>query len=324
MLQRKKILSLVLKIFVGLGSFVIIYLKLKNDLTAEKLSLLSSAASSYTGTLSFLLCLLLIPINWGIESYKWKLITTPIEKISLKIAVKSVYSGVCVGNLAPGRATEFLGKIIFFKPENRARITVIHFLNGMFQLSITIITGLIALMIELKGFGHNYKGLAYTAGGISLVLLMVFGFCLYKIDFILELVSKKISKDKQIEQFTYQLTHGLILKISGLSLLRYSVFFGQMLLLLYLFHQSGFPVSVLSSISLYFLITTVIPMISVLEAPIRAAIALVVFKDSDISGAGLALSSVLLWLVNIIIPSIYGYAILLKQNFNFKLFQSKK
>ena len=60
------------------------------------------------------------------------------------------------------------------------------------------------------------------------------------------------------------------------------------------------------------------PMISVIEAPIRAAIALVVFKDAGLSDAGLALASVLIWLVNIIVPSIFGYLVLLKQNFNFK------
>lgn len=324
MLQRKKILSFLLKLIIGLGSFAIIYLRLKNDLTAQKLSLLFSSASSACGMLSFVLCILLIPINWGIESFKWKLITAPIEKISFKTAMHSVYSGVCLGNLAPGRATEFLGKIIFFQPEHRSKITVIHFLNGMFQLSITILAGLTALIFELNEFGAEYAGLAYAAGGISVALLLAFCFCLYKIDFILDLVSRRINKENHVENFKYELTHGLILKIFSLSLLRYAVFFGQMILLLYLFYQGGFNISLLTSIALYFFITTVIPMISVLEAPIRAAIALVVFKDSGISSAALALSSVLLWLVNIIVPSIYGYIVLLKQNFNFKLFQSKK
>lgn len=324
MLQRKKILSLLLKLFIGLGSFVIIYLRLKSDLTPDKLSLLISSATSTKGLFSFVLCLLLIPVNWGIESFKWKLITAPIEKINFKTATQSVYSGVCVGNLAPGRATEFLGKIIFFKPENRSKITVIHFLNGMFQLSVTILTGLAALTFELKSFGDEYSALAYIAVTISVALLIFFVICLFKIDYILNLVSKKISKENHVEDFKFELAHGLVLKIFSLSVLRFSFFFCQMLLLLYLFHQSGFNFSLISGVALYFLITTVIPMISLLEAPIRAAIALVVFKDSGISGSALALSSVLLWLVNIIIPSIYGYIILLRQNFNFKVYSSKK
>jgi hypothetical protein len=70
-------------------------------------------------------------------------------------------------------------------------------------------------------------------------------------------------------------------------------------------------------------ITTVIPMISALEAAIRAAVAIMVFKDSGISPAALALSSLLIWMVNIILPSIAGYFFLVRQNFNFKLFRNK-
>lgn len=323
MLQRKKILSLVIKLVVGLGSLAVIWYRLKSDLTPDKLSLLFSSATSAAGIAAFTFCLFLIPVNWGIESYKWKLITAPIEKISYKKATQSVYSGVCVGNLAPGRATEFLGKIIFFLPENRAQITVIHFLNGMFQLSVTILTGLSALVIQLNSFAGEYSIIAWAAGSISVLLLLIFIFCLYKIDWILNLVSARLGKENHVADFKYQLGHGLILRVFGLSVFRFAVFFCQMLLLMYLFHPDLLSVHLLISVALYFLLTTVIPMFSLLEGAIRAAIALVVFRDSGMAAPALALSSVLLWMVNIIIPSIYGYMILLKQNFNFRMVKPK-
>jgi hypothetical protein len=322
--QRKKILSTLIKLLIGLGSFVVIYLRLKNDFTSEKLGLLYTAAFSAQGLFSLALCLLLIPVNWGIEAFRWKLITAPVEAVSYYTATQSVYSGVCLGNLAPGRATEFLAKIIFFKPENRPRITVLHFINGLFQLSITILAGLGALWVHLNSFGSEHAWMAYVAGGLSALLLLVLCLCLYRLNPILNFVSRKLSKEKQIEDFSYPFTTGLVIQLFFLSVLRYSVFFCQMALLIYLFHHEQPGLFILSEIALYFLITTVIPMISVLEAPIRAAIALVVFRDSGISNSVLALSSVLIWLVNIIIPSIYGYLILLRQNFNFKLFASKK
>lgn len=322
--QRKKILSILIKLLIGIGSFMVIYLRLKSDLNAEKLDLLRASAFSPQGLLCFLLCLALIPVNWGIEARRWQQITMPVEPVSYKTATQSVYSGVCLGNLAPGRATEFLAKIIFFRPENRPRITVLHFINGMFQLSVTIIAGLLALVLHLNSFGREHAWMAYAAAGLGVIMLTLLCVSLYKVDVILSLVSKKLSKDKQLEAFSYPFSAGLILKLFSLSVLRYAVFFLQMVLLIYLFHQSPFSLFMLSQIALYFLITTIIPMISVLEAPIRAAIALVVFRDSGISDTALALSSVLIWLVNIIVPSLYGYSILLKQNFNFKLFRSKK
>ena len=303
---------------------MIIYLRLKNDITAEKFHLLYSTAFSAAGLACFTGCLLLIPVNWGIEVYKWQLITAPVQKISYWNATQSVYSGVCLGNLAPGRATEFLAKIIFFAPENRPRITVLHFINGMFQLSITILAGLLAMLFHIGSFGKEHAWMAYLAGGLGVFMLLALLLSVYKLDPILKFVSKKWMKENQIANFNYPFSIGLALQLFCFSALRYTVFFCQMALLLYLFNRQHFDFFICSEIALYFLVTTIIPMISVLEAPIRAAIALVVFRESGISDTVLALASVLIWLVNIILPSLFGYIILLRQNFNFNIFKSKK
>jgi hypothetical protein len=59
-------------------------------------------------------------------------------------------------------------------------------------------------------------------------------------------------------------------------------------------------------------------MISFIEAAVRAAIALIVFKGFDIPEVDLVLAAVMLWLINIVLPSIAGYIIILKENFEFK------
>lgn len=302
---------------------MIVYLRLKDDFTADKLDLLKNTILSSEGLISMIVCMLLIPVNWGIESYKWKIITTPVEKISFKQAQCSVYSGVCLGNLAPGRATEFLAKIIFFKSDNRPKITVLHFVNGMFQLSITYLIGFIALAYQMNSFGEEYIWIAYTAISTAAIVLIIFILCIIKIDKVLDMVSKKISKEKQLEKLEYQFTKAQLFQLFGLSLVRYIVFFIQMAMLFYLF-SGVFTFTIAVGIALYFLITTTIPMISFLEAAIRAAVALVVFKNSGVSNTELALSSVSIWIINIIIPSIAGYYFLLQQNFNFKFSSAKK
>jgi len=323
-LNPKKILATIIKVLIGVFSLGIIYYKLKSDFTSDKLALLVDAAYSLKGFFSLLICILFIPFNWGIESYKWKIITKPVESVSFKTAMKSVYSGVCLGNLAPGRATEFLAKIFFFKPENRSKITVLHFVGGMFQLSITILLGMIALLLKFKNFGSEDKWIAYLAGTLAVIVLVAFVFCLIKINKILALVSKKISRQKNITDFEYQFTRQQLTKLFGFSILRYFVFSSQMLVIINLFNQQQLSFEIVLGIWLYFLITSILPMISFIEAAIRAAVALIVFKGCGISNAALALSSILGWIINIVIPSIAGYFILIKQNFNFKLSSHKK
>lgn len=323
MITRKKILSIVLKVSIGLASFLIIYFRLKNDFTAANLTLLSDSVFSGNGLITLLFCILLIPVNWGVESYKWKIITAPIESISFLNASRSVYSGICLGNLAPARATEFIAKIIFFKPENRPQITVLHFVNGMFQLSITYIIGFVALAFKMNGFGDEYVWIAYTAISTAVLVIIIFIACLVKIDSVLKFITTRISKQQQIETAAYKFTKIQLMQLFGLSAIRYVVFFIQFVLLIKLF-AGNFDLNIGFGIALYFLITTTIPMISFLEAAIRAAVALVVFKSAGFSNTGLALASISVWLLNIILPSILGYIILLKQNFDFKFSASDK
>jgi heme exporter protein D len=321
--KHKKIISIVIKSLIGIASLAIIYFRLKSDLTEENLNLISTYFFSGSGILSVLICFVLIPLNWGLESYKWQLITAPIEKVSFKTAQQSVYSGICLGNLAPGRATEFLAKIIFFKVQNRPNITVLHFVNGMFQLSVTYIVGFIALAFKITSFGQEFMWIAYGTTGIAVVIVTLFVISLIKIDKVLHLVSEKISRKQNVAYFNYRFTAPLLIKLFGYSFLRFFVFFTQMLLLINLF-TGAFSINIALSVALYFLITTTIPMISVLEPAIRAAIAFVVFSDTEISNTAVALASVFIWLFNIILPSAVGYIFLLKQNFDFNIRSLRK
>ncbi|MEI6020929.1 MAG: hypothetical protein WCR21_07355 [Bacteroidota bacterium] len=322
-MHRKKLIANLLKIVIGVSCFAIVYFKLRTEFSAEKLKILSDTALSWRGFLCIVFCLLLIPLNWGIESFKWMLITAPVEKLSYKNASKSVYSGVCLGNLAPGRATEFVAKILFFKIENRAKITALHFLNGMFQLSITIFAGLIALLFRVQSFAETSMWMIYLTSAIGFFIIFALVISIYRLDWILNFVTRKINKEKGLEDFHYRFTPTLVLQLFGFSLLRYAVFFFQYILIIWMLHASSLPSSVYMSMALFFLITTTIPMFSIIEAAVRAAIALVVFKDAGISNTALALSSVMMWLINIIFPSVLGYYFLLKQQFNFRFLNKK-
>jgi hypothetical protein len=322
--KQKKILSTLFKVLIGVASFGIIYMRLRSDLTPGRVEMIGQAISSWRSIALLVLCLLMIPINWGIESYKWQLITAPVERVSYRTATKSVYSGVCLGNLAPARATEFVAKIIYFHIRSRPQVTVLHFLSGMFQLAITVLAGFAAMFIHVRNIVGSAGWILYTTASIGGLFLLALILAVYKVDPVLHYLSGKISKDKALETFHYHFSRRLLLQMTGYSMLRYLVFYTQFALLLSIFIPFGLDLHILAGIALYFLVTSLIPMISVFEAAIRAAIALVVFKDSGISATALALSSVLLWLVNIILPSMVGYYFLLRQNFNFKLFRASR
>lgn len=311
----KKTLSLFIKFLIGIISFWIIYNRLNSiPLLKEQCIFWFNEPSMY---FILLLVFCLMPLNWGIESYKWKLITSQVEPIAYKTAIKSVFSGICVGNIAPGRALEFLAKIIFFKPENRPSITILHFINGMFQMLITVTVGIIAIAFKLNE-NHQSSHFIYLAILGGLFMVMFFCWAILNVAFIQQKLKfikwfQKIDEAKNI-----RFTKTLIIQLISLSIIRYLVFTTQFYLIYTSLCEQNNTVEIFMSVAAYFMLTSLVPMISVIEPAIRAAIALFVFNNASDNSVIIILSSTFIWIINVIFPSIVGYLIILKEKIDFK------
>ncbi len=323
-LKSKKLIGILLKSIIGIGSFAIIYWRVKSDFTPDNIQILKQALFSLSSFILIFVSFILFPVNWAIESYKWKLITAQTQEISFKTAMRSVYAGICIGNLAPGRATEFLAKIHFFKAENKLTVTVLHFVNGMFQLSITIFFGVLSLFIR-SVTSHEPSSMLHVASiSLSIIVMLVFILILFNINRFVGWMYKRFNRDNYEELKPIVWSKKLLIQLFGFSIIRFWVFTLQFVLLLFVFKSEANYMHLFTSIFIYFLFTTIIPMFSVIEAAVRTAIALIVFSDLGISNSGLAIVAILLWLINIVLPSVVGYMVLLKENLNFSSFSLKK
>ncbi|MBS1635656.1 MAG: flippase-like domain-containing protein [Bacteroidetes bacterium] len=315
MSQRKKILAYTIKLSVGVLCFGIIYFRMRSAFgnNASVFGFLNDPVSLWL----LAACCLFMPVNWGIEAYKWRLITKGVEPIGFWRAYGSVMAGVCTGNLAPGRSTEFVAKILFFKPENRALISVLHFVNGMLQLSVTIVIGVLAFMVRIGDTGQAgpmiYGILLFSGLLLLLFLLVIFRFRALQ-SWLFSL--KWLRPYKPEEPVELPLRRLLMLFVC--SVWRYTVFVIQFFLLFACLQVETPMSSFLCSVGIYFMLTSIVPMISIIEPAIRAAIALFVFNMSDEESVKLVTISTLLWLINIVLPSLIGYIIILKEKFVIK------
>ena len=304
-----------MKLLIGVVSFWVIYNRLSHIPQIKEQCLFWFTEPKMYFTL--FLALILMPINWGIESYKWKIATQDIENISYATSIKSVFSGICVGNIAPGRAMEFLAKIVFFKPENRPSITILHFINGMFQMLITVTVGIISMVYKFnKATTSSYFVYMVIIGGMCLILF--FCWAILNVAFI----QRKLKFIKWFRNMdgakNLTFSKALILKLVSFSVIRYLVFTSQFFLIFNaLIHQHSIAHTFMS-IAAYFMLTSLIPMVSVIEPAIRAAIALFVFDSGADNSVIIVLSSTFVWIINVVIPSIIGYIILLKEKIDFR------
>jgi hypothetical protein len=258
-----------------------------------------------------------MPVNWGIESYKWMSITRNVEAVSYATALKSVFSGVCVGNIAPGRAMEFLAKIVFFRPENRPTITVLHFINGMFQMLITCIVGIISIAYKLNQVSRS-STIVYLviAGGVAMIVF--FCWAILNVAFIQRKLTfikwfRKVGDAQQV-----QFSKALIVRLISLSIIRYVVFTSQFYLIYSVLSPGSPAIHIFASVAGYFMFTSLIPMISFIEPAIRAAIAIFVFNGAGDNPMNVVLASTFVWIINVVVPSIIGYIIIFREKIEFR------
>ena len=182
---------------------------------------------------------------------------------------------------------------------------------------ITITVGITAIAYKL---GQNKESSNFIyfvlAGGLSMILF--FCWAIFNVSFIQKKLNfikwfKKMDDAKHI-----RFSKTLILKLISFSVVRYFVFTMQFYLIYNALAPQNDVIQVFMSIAAYFMLTSLIPMISVIEPAIRAAIALFVFNNTGDNTVIIVLSSTLVWIINVVIPSAVGYIIILKEKINFR------
>ena len=286
--------------------------RLYQSYSAENLNSVKEIFTFYNSFL-ILLTVLLLFLNWGIEVFKWQLFTKSIERISFSKAWKSVWMGVCIGNLTPGRLGEFAGRVLFFKPEHRAKATTLHFVSGIVQLVVTIIMGCVGLLCFSGMIDAKYFNPILIAEGVLLILFIIL---LWRVNKVIVWL-RNTNFLKKYDFSHLEIERIILLKMLFLSTIRYLVFSIQFYLLLAACGVQGNIYHIAGAITITYLLLSTIPMISFIEVAIRAFVVVLLFGGLGSNDWKLSIAATLLWLINIVIPSVFGYVFLVRNKFTF-------
>lgn len=295
-----------------MACLALIVQRLYQSYSAENLNSVKEIFTFYNSLL-ILTTVLLLFLNWGIEVFKWQLFTKSIERISFTKAWQSVWMGVCIGNLTPGRLGEFAGRVLFFKPEHRAKATTLHFVSGIVQLVVTIVMGCTGLFCFSGMIDAKYFNPILIAEG---VLLLVFTVLLWRVNKVIVWL-KATNFLKKYDFSHLEIIRSMLLKMLFLSTIRYLVFSFQFYLLLAACGVQGNIYHIAGAITITYLLLSTIPMISFIEVAIRAFVVVLLFGGLGSNNWKLSIAATLLWLINIVIPSVFGYVFLVRNKFTF-------
>lgn len=260
-----------------------------------------------------------MPLNWLIESIKWKFLVRKIEEVKLSDSIQAVFAGTAISIFTPNRIGDYLGRIFILKKGDRLDGTVATITGNLSQLLITILMGSLALIYFSETIVTDFLQWKPIWISLSKALVLIIDLSLIIVFFKFPSIEKGLNKSFEIYKYPIIKhlnilaeygTHELV-KVLSLSLLRYLVYSIQFYLLLLAFQ---IDLSILDGMMVVFLVffgITIIPSIAVAELGVRAIITLFVFQligqySQTEFEFGLIAATSTLWLINIALASLIG------------------
>lgn len=319
----KKTLNYLFRGLIILATYLFIYREVfyQRDID-ELMSNLNQSFQSQGFVISILGVVLLMLVNWGIESYKWKLVIAKIEKVSFLKSFVAVLTGASVSSFTPNRTGEYFGRVFMLNKGNHVEGILMTMIGSISQLLITIIIGIFCVLYYLPNYfdvpariaNYIYFGMTVTIP-IVVFLLLIFYFNIG----IVSVVSAKLMPGKwekwkkYFEVFEWYSSREL-LTIMLLSFLRYLVFTFQFYWLIRIFGLQIPPIEGFVIISVIYLSVTVIPTVALAELGVRGSISIYVISlylaasNQTVPNFEFSVlaASTFIWLINLMIPAILG------------------
>ncbi len=306
-----------------------IYEKVKGQTTLAQSKALMEDAFSAKNAWALALLFFLMLANWGIESKKWQILVRPVEKINLFRAFRAVLSGLSLSLFLPNGIGDYAGRIVYMQEGNRLRSVALTIVGSISQVLVTFIAGIFGLFylrhftwsqtVQLEGLSLFWMdGIMYIVILGTLILLLIY----YK----LSRLTALIEKIPFLEKYTYLIEsvetfhHKELTKILILSVTRFCVFVGQYLLLLHVFNVEVYWLDAICTTCVLFLVLAILPTIPLADLGLRGEAGLQLFGIISTNALGIIATAAGIWLVNLIIPSIFGSMFML----GIRIFRNRK
>lgn len=253
---------------------------------------------------------LLMPLNWGIEAYKWHYLMTRFKyKKSFLSAYKTTLTGLAYSLVLPGGIGEYLGRAEAIPKGEEWKGAGVLSIARIAQMYATLLFGGFSLSVFLW-----YKSY-YT---LLVMFLVVFTTC-----WLVFIMSSRIAwwlERKLGKQYSF--AQDLLNPWIGegkekalvfvFSAVRYIVFTTQFFLLLKVFGVLGSTSELLSGISSAFLVKSFFP--AFLDLGPRELAMSYFFHEEGAVFSKVIASSLLLWFINVLLPGLVG-SLLIFRNF---------
>ncbi len=245
----------------------------------------------------------LMPVNLFVETLKWRTFLSVHIKVPLKYIFRAVAGGIALSLFTPNRIGEYGGRILFMPSESKWPVAISTFMGSYAQNLVALTAGISSCIFLFKGM--------LVLKILGIILVIIAGTCFFQMRKVIQrvsflskysLIKKLIGKLHYIDDYS----SAVLIRALLLALARYIVFSFQFILLLHAFEPSiQFGILFLGVSGMY-LFQALVPLPPVADVMARTNIGLILWSGSGMSELSISLASLMIWLINLLIPAMLG------------------
>jgi uncharacterized membrane protein YbhN (UPF0104 family) len=315
--HSKKILSIGIKLAVLGLAFWFIFQKLSNNQNIDNFVSLLNTLSLRDVTIVMTSVFLLMFLNWFIEALKWKYLVRGLEKISTWKAVESVFCGLTWAVFTPNRIGEFGGRVFFLSPRKRIMGVIAMSVGAIGKLLVTNVLGSLALFCFILRFAYLDSFVNFGLGLLILLYCSLFILFYFNIQWLYGLL-KKVNFLKRFKRFLIifsRYKYADMVRILIYSLSRYLIFTTQYFLIIHFLVPEIKTFDMVMILFVFYFIQSSLPSLDMLDIGVRASVATYFFAFVTNQEIAIMAAFAAIWMINLIIPAIFGSIFVLKLNF---------
>ena len=316
--RGKKLFSYLLKLGILALAFWFVYHRiLKNSGNLQNFQVLVSHITYNKVLNTIVFVVLLMIVNWVLESLKWWYLAKELSPMSIMLAIESVFCGLTWAVFTPNRIGEYAGRVMFLP--NRKRI------HGVFMMAVgsfgqNVITNVLGAGASVW-FLYSFLNLnSWLMLGISLVAMVFMGLMLtlyFNIKWMVYLLNrvKFLKKYHRFFDIMAKYTTAELLSIMWFCLARFFVFTFQYYLIIHLLLPQIPLLQMTLLMFVFFFIQSAMPSLDVLDIGVRSLTAGTLFSYVTDQSIAIVVAVSLIYIVNLIIPAILGSVFVFKLKF---------
>ncbi|TWR30616.1 hypothetical protein FPZ43_06685 [Mucilaginibacter pallidiroseus] len=316
--SAKKIFSYLLKVAILLLAFAFIYHQFlnKND-NLRQFQLLISQISRGQVVTTMTSVVLLMGLNWLLESLKWQYLSKKLTAISVWQAIEAVFCGLTWAIITPNRIGEYGGRVMFLPNRKRIHGVFAMAVGSFAQNVITNVTGLLAGLWFIYHYLNMdtwlYLGI-FVLVAVFLGLLLVFYFHIKWLVWLLDRVKFLRKYHRFFEIMGRYKVHELFIVIAY-SLARFFVFTFQYYLVIHLLLPNIPFFNMVMTVIVFIFIQSALPSLDLLDIGVRSFTAAHLFLYITNQQIAIIAAVSSIWLINLIIPAVLGSVFVFKLKF---------